>query len=141
MGLAAALVLVAGFVGGFFVGASGDDSKVAGGPGGFPAVRGDFPQGAEGPGGGQIPGGGADFTAGTIESVDGNTLTITTADGSTVEVDADDATVTLREDGSVSDLKEGDSVVVSGQNEGDGKMTADSVDEGGGPLRGPQGDG
>jgi Domain of unknown function (DUF5666) len=139
MGLVAAVVLVAGFVGGFFVGGS-DDSKEAGGPGGIPAVGGDFPLGGQAPGGGRAPVGGGDFTAGTITSVDGDTLTITTADGSTVEVDASDATVTLTEDGSVSDLKAGDSVVVSGENDGTGRITADSVDEGGRFLRGAQSD-
>lgn len=72
-------------------------------------------------------------TVGTIESIDGTTMTITTRDGSTVVVEVPaTAAVTSQADVALSDLPLGASVVIRGDADPDGNVTADSVAEGGG---------
>ncbi len=135
LGLGAAIMLVVGFLGGWIVTGRGDDAAAASGGTGRPGASGyGMPGGA--PGGQGAAGGG---TAGTVTSVHGDTLTLETADGSTVTVTAgDDTTVTVTQDGTLSDLAEGDSVVVSGETDGD-QVTADSITEGGFGGRGMPG--
>lgn len=73
-----------------------------------------FPGGSGGPGGG--PGGG---TAGTINSINGDTLILTTPNGSMVKVVASSSTtITTASPGSVSDIHPGDHVVVMGTTSG-----------------------
>ncbi|MEZ5143731.1 MAG: DUF5666 domain-containing protein [Acidimicrobiales bacterium] len=78
-------------------------------PGGVPGQGGPgavgFPGGVPGQGGG---------VGGTIASIDGTTLTLTTRSGSTTKVDASGATVTRSTEGSVGDVRVGDNVTVLG---------------------------
>jgi myosin-like protein len=121
-------VLVAvGFVGGLLLGrATAPDAS---------ALPAGFPDGANLPGGatgadGAFPSGG--FTAGTIRSVDGDTLTIETVDGQTVEVRTSGGTdVQVTSKGSVDELAEGDTVVVQGKEQNDGSLDATNITEGG----------
>jgi len=98
----------------------------------------------DGNGGPQLSGGPANLTAGTIESIDGDTITVKLADGTTVEVTADaDTDVTQTSEATVGDLAEGDEVTVTGEVDSDGNVEADSISEGGAfSFRGgPNGDG
>lgn len=105
---------------------SGGSDLNGSGPGG--SGPGGFGPGGFGPGG---PHGG---TAGTIDSIDGTTITLTTPAGRNVTVTAPDTVdVTLRSEGSVADLKPGETVIVSGQTGADGSITADRIDVGGEP--------
>ena len=123
----AAIALVAiGFIGGLFVGKSmGDNSSQLAFPGGV---------GQNGPGstignGGAFPGGNA--TAGTIKRIDGDTITIETPNGDTVTVNVgSDTSIQVTNDGSLSDLGTGDTVVVAGT-QNDGSIDANSITEGG----------
>ena len=85
--------------------------------------------GTEGGFGGAAAGGG--FTAGTIESVDGDTITLKLTDGSTVKVTSSDSTtVTKSDSASVSDLKKGETITVVGTKDSSGNVTATTVTEG-----------
>jgi ferric-dicitrate binding protein FerR (iron transport regulator) len=85
--------------------------------------------GGTGGGGGGAAGGG--FTAGTIESIDGSTITLKLADGSTVKVTSSSATtVTKAATATVSALKAGESITVVGTKDASGNVTATSVSEG-----------
>lgn len=89
------------------------------------------PVGGRGQGGafaapaGDLPGG---MTFGEIESIDGNTLTLTTQAGGTVTVQVTDTTL-IEKNASVdvADLAVGESVIVSGSDNDDGSITARSV--------------
>lgn len=146
LGLAGALLLVGGFVGGYVT----KDATAGGdGPGGS-VVRAGGPGG--GFGGGQQgggPGGGAggrpvNLTIGTITKVDGTTVTIKTTDGKTVKATiGDDTNVNVTKTGSVKDLAKGDEIVVNGQRDGD-TIEAEFVSKGrafgpGGQRRAGQG--
>lgn len=143
-GLAAAVLLVGGFFGGYAVKGATTDSTAAGrpamaagqgGPGG-----GGFPGGAGGTGG---QGSGGTATFGTVKSIDGTTITLTTQNGETVQVDASGATIEVTSDGSVSDLSTGDTLVVQGTTGSGGEVTASRISEGAGagPAGGPGGAG
>jgi hypothetical protein len=70
------------------------------------------------------------MTRGEIESIDGDTITLTLDDGSTVTVSTDsETTVTRTEEAEVSDLEEGDTVIVRGTTDGD-SVAAESISEG-----------
>jgi hypothetical protein len=127
--LAAIALVAVGFIGGLFVGKSmGDDPQLAL-PGGFAQNGPGFATGANGNGGG-FPGGG-DVTIGTIRSIDGNTITLETANGDTITVNVgSDTAIQITQDGSVSDLGTGDTVVIAGTQE-DGSIDANSITEGG----------
>lgn len=127
--LLAAIVLVAvGAIGGLFIGKSiGSDSQQATFPGAFGQNGPAGPSGANGNSGG-FPGGNA--TIGTIKSIDGDTIIIETANGDEVTVKVgSDTSIRVTEDGSVSDLGTGDTVVVAGSRT-DGAIDADSIAEG-----------
>jgi hypothetical protein len=84
---------------------------------------------------GQRPDGAAnglgDLTMGTIASIDGNTMTVTLADGTTTTITTTtDTTVTTTADGTVSDLATGDTVTVAGSAGSDGTVAATSISEG-----------
>jgi preprotein translocase subunit YajC len=138
--LALVAALVVGGVAGVFIGQS--TAQASPQRTGF-GQNGGFPRG-EGFGGGQrlggqggAPGGSGGFTAGTIESVDGGTLTLKLADGSTVKVTTSDSTrVSETTESSVSKLKKGDTVTVIGQKDSSGDVTADSISEGQGGFGG-----
>ena len=86
-------------------------------------------------GGPQISGGpnGADFTAGTIESIDGTTLTVKLEDGTTVTVTTDDDTsVSKTSEVDVGELEAGEEITVIGEKDDDGTVAADSISQGDG---------
>jgi hypothetical protein len=125
LGLAAAVLLIGGFVGGYLTSdatSGGGDRPDAtftrmGGPGGAK------------PGGG--PGGGpVNLTIGTITKVDGDTVTIKTTSGSTVKATiGSDTNVNITKTGSIKDLAKGDEIVVNGQRDGD-TIAAEFVSKG-----------
>jgi hypothetical protein len=123
--LAAVVLAAVGFIGGLFVGKNaGDDQQQLSLPGGGQNRPG-FVSGA---------GPGAGFALGTIKSIDGDTITLETANGDTVTVHVgSDTKVQVTTDGSVSDLGTGDTVAVSGAQNG-GSIDADSITEGGAVL-------
>ena len=82
-------------------------------------ARQQFGQGGQGAGG---------TTVGTVSKVDGNVVTLTTAQGTTVNVQlSPDTTIEKTVTGSAADLKDGVSVTVSGQRGADGAVTASSI--------------
>lgn len=112
------VVVAVGFVGGLLLGRATAPENAANLPGNFP-------------GGGNLPGGDG-FTAGTIQSVDGDTIYVETADGETVEVrTSGDTDVQVTSEGSVDDLAEGETVIVQGDQQEDGSLDATSIAEGG----------
>jgi hypothetical protein len=120
LALAALILAGGGFLGGYLVGGrSGDELS---GTGGFSQRM----DGAGGPGGG-MP---ANLTIGTIESISGDTFTVKTESGDTVKVQVvDDTTIRINKEGSISDLTNGDNVVVNGQRDGD-TIEAENVGSG-----------
>ncbi len=98
-----------------------------------PAIASD-PAGAIG---GRPAGRPGDLTIGTVESVDGSTLTITTPDGETITVEVPEGTsVTTSVEVPLADLPVGGNVIVRGTVDDDGTLTADSVTEGAGGFPG-----
>ncbi|RSN05055.1 hypothetical protein DMB42_30215 [Nonomuraea sp. WAC 01424] len=129
LGLAAGVVLVAGVLIGIQAGKLFGTSSAA--PAAEPLQRtnGQLPGGS-----GQRMGGG---TVGTVEKVDGDKVYVKTMDGSTVTVTtSDQTTVQISKPGKVADLAAGTTVVVRGQQSGDGSVTATAITQGtqgGGP--------
>ena len=77
------------------------------------------------------PGSLGGLTAGTIQSIDGDTITVKLRDGSTVTVKTTVSTkVTKTEKSSVPDLKAGETVTVRGAKDGSGSVSATSISEG-----------
>lgn len=118
------LVLVAalaiGIFGGVMIGHSTATAATSGAP------TGNFTGGPGGAGGA-----GSGFTAGTIVSVDGSTITLKTTDGSTVKVTTkSDTSVTTTSTSKVTDLAAGDTISVVGTTGSDGSVTATRVTEG-----------
>lgn len=136
LALAAAVVLVAGVL----IGIQGQ--KALGSTASGPQAQ--QPQARQQQGYGQMPGqgqafgnrqGGArgDMTMGTIEKIDGATITVKTMDGTSVVVSTTDATkVTVSAEGKVADLKTGGQIVVQGAKGADGSVAATTVTQGGG---------
>jgi hypothetical protein len=147
LGLAAAVVLVAGVVIGIqadkLLGSS-ETPAAAGGlrsgaqlPGGYGQQRGygqQQPGTAQQPGNGQNGGFGQRMgggTVGTVEKVEGDKIYVKTMDGATVTVTtSDQTTVQISKQGKVADLKTGTSVVVRGQAGADGSVTAQTITQG-----------
>lgn len=126
LGLAAALLLVGGFVGGYLTkdATSGGDDRAGGN---FTRMAG--PGGQGGPGGGQ-GGRPMNLTIGTITKVDGSTVTIKTTSGTTVKATiGSDTNVNITKTGSIKDLAKGDEIVVNGQRDGD-TIAAEFVSKG-----------
>ncbi|MEU0566124.1 hypothetical protein ABZ297_12110 [Nonomuraea sp. NPDC005983] len=91
------------------------------------------PPGYGGPGGqpgfGQRQGGG---TVGTVEKVEDGKVYLKTMDGATVTVTTTgQTTVQVAKPGKVSDLRSGSTVVVRGEQAGDGTVSATSITQGG----------
>lgn len=85
--------------------------------------------GAQAGGGGTGLGGAR--TSGIITKVDGTTITLKLADGSTVAVTtAASTTVTTSSDAKLSDLAAGQTIAVQGAKDASGNVTATSVSEG-----------
>lgn len=102
---------------------NGQQVPFNGTPGGAQGFRGQGQNGGPGGFGEQ-----AGMTFGTIESVDGNVVTITTRDGAKKTVNVTDTTLIEKNASvSVSDLATGDTVIVSGSDNTDGSITARSV--------------
>ena len=77
------------------------------------------------------PGASGDLTAGTIQSIDGDTIIVKLPDGSTATVKTTDSTnVTKAAASSVSDLKAGETLMVRGPKDGSGDVSATSISEG-----------
>ena len=76
-----------------------------------------------------FPNGGAGRgTLGTLKSVNGNTLTLTTMQGSDVTVDVNDSTSIQKTiAGTISDLQQGESVTVMGTQDASGNITANVI--------------
>jgi ABC-type Fe3+-hydroxamate transport system substrate-binding protein len=92
-----------------------------------PAAQG-FGLGGFGPGGFHGHGRGGRGAAGTIDSVNGSTITLTTRNGRKVTVTAaPDVVVTVRSQGTVADLKAGQTIVVAGRVGNDGTITASRI--------------
>ena len=84
-----------------------------------------------GTGAGAAGGARGGFTAGTIESIDGDTITLKLTDGSTVKVSTSDTTtVTKSSTAKVSDLATGETITVTGQADSSGDVTATRIAEG-----------
>lgn len=145
--LAAAIALAvlaagAAFYGGLKLGqrkAIQGTGLVAGGEGwtSLPAGEGQFPggepgsfqrPGARGTPGAGMPGGGRGLmSVETITAIDGDTITVSTADG-TVKVIATDTTYVQKYMAvTVAELEVGDTVAVSGSENDDGSITARSI--------------
>ncbi len=87
-----------------------------------PPEDGDVPSGA-------MPGGRG--VRGTVESVDGSTITLTTEDDETVTVTtSDDTEVSVTVELELSDLAEGDTVSVQGETGDDGSVAASVIRRG-----------
>ncbi|GAA0663702.1 hypothetical protein GCM10010193_13930 [Kitasatospora atroaurantiaca] len=84
-----------------------------------------------GAGTGQNGQGGAGFTRGTVKAVDGSTVYLTDANGNTVKVTTADTTkVQLNKEGKVSDLQPGQTVTVVGTPDSSGGYAATQLTEG-----------
>ncbi len=109
-----------GFGGGALGGAGGNGQQGGGGQGG--ALQG---------GQNRTPGDFENLTTGTIQSIDGTTITLKLPDGSTVKVSTSaTTTVTKTSKATVGDLKSGERIVVRGAKGSDGSVAATSVTEG-----------
>jgi hypothetical protein len=84
--------------------------------------------GQRGQGGGGGAAGGAGATIGTVQSVDGNKVTLATQNGQTVTVTLDDKTTISKTDtGATSDIANGQTLVIRGTTNADGTTSAQSV--------------
>ena len=131
--LALVAALIVGGVAGVVIGQSTASNTASS------VTRGGFSAGGAGGAGGGFggAGGGAGaaarggFTAGTITAINGSTLTVKLADGSTVQVDTSSSTaVTKTSKASVSDLASGDTVTVVGAKDASGAVTATRISDG-----------
>jgi hypothetical protein len=121
--------------GGFGGGALGGAGQPGGGQGG--GALGGINNGGTGAGGtgqggqNRTPGDFENLTTGTIQSIDGTTITLKLPDGSTVKVSTSaTTTVTKTSKATVGDLKSGERIVVRGAKGSDGSVAATSVTEG-----------
>ncbi|MFH8379925.1 hypothetical protein ACH4E7_03125 [Kitasatospora sp. NPDC018058] len=89
-------------------------------------------QGGQGQGGqGQGQGGQPGFARGTVKAVDGSTVYLTDANGNTIKVTTADSTkVQLNKEGKVADLQPGQSVTVVGTPDANGGYNASQLVEG-----------
>ncbi|NUP22024.1 MAG: hypothetical protein HOZ81_39370 [Streptomyces sp.] len=144
LGLAAAVLLVAGVLIGIQAGKAFGSSSGTPAAAQQPRTNGQFPGGYGRQNGyGQQPGNGGfgqrmgGGTAGTVEKVDGDKVYVKTMDGSTVTVTtSDQTTVQISKPGKVADLAAGTTVVVRGRQGEDGTVTATTITQGslgGGP--------
>ncbi len=100
-----------------------DQTKEGGRPGG-----GGFTGGGGGrPGGGGFGGGGTPLATGTIESIDGNELTVSGRGGSTTITLPDDFEISKTVEGSLDDLTPGTLVLVTGERDDADVVTSASV--------------
>jgi len=104
------------------------EGQLPGGPSGsFQGRGGQFP-GAQGtPGAGVVVGGRGVSSVETIQAIDGNTLTLSTAEGTVKVITTDTTFIQKFVAVTVADLEVGESVIVSGTENDDGSMTARSI--------------
>ncbi|HEU5469831.1 MAG TPA: hypothetical protein VFV67_04205 [Actinophytocola sp.] len=126
IGLAVAVVVVAAFFGGIATHAAiADDNQPVAGPGG-----GRFFNGPGGGGGQGGPQGANRGTIGTVEKVEGTDVYVKRPDGSTVKVTTSDSTeVRVNKEGALSDLAQGQTVVVQGEAGQDGTVKAETISQ------------
>jgi hypothetical protein len=139
-GLLAVVLVAGGFIGGVQVQKhQGNGTNGGGARNGLPAA---FAARLAAGGGGQAPGaaggtgtstarsggGSGGATAGTVANIKGSTLSVTSADGTTVKVKTNDnSKVTRNTAGSVANVHPGDTVVIQGNTASSGTMTASSI--------------
>ena len=117
--------------GGFGGGALGGAGRPGGGAGGNGQQGGTGQGGALQGGQNRTPGDFENLTTGTIQSIDGTTITLKLPDGSTVKVSTSATTkVTKTSKATVGELKSGERIVVRGAKGSDGSVAATSVTEG-----------
>jgi hypothetical protein len=132
IGLGVAVLVVAAFFGGIWVhsATASSNTPAAAGPNGRPGggYRGGPGTGQNGaPGTGQN-GGFRGGTVGTIDHVDGTTVYVKTQNGTVVKVSTSDQTkVDVTQPGKVTDLKQGENVIVQGQRAADDSVTAQNI--------------
>ena len=103
------------------------EGQFPGGPAGNFQGRGDQFPGAQGtPGAGMVVGG-RGFSADTIQAIDGNTIILSTADGTVKVITSDTTYIQKYMAATVADLEVGESVIVSGTENDDGSITARSI--------------
>ncbi len=127
IGVLAALVVVAG-VGGYFLGSNAGRASANAARSRFLAER----MGGQGGNGGSgrlatgmFPGGGG--TMGTVKSIEGNTIIVTTRDGEVKVQVRDNTAVRKMADGTLQDVQPGLRITVAGQADTAGVVTADSI--------------
>jgi hypothetical protein len=104
-------------------GSTGSAASRSASTGGFPGAAGGFPGGALA---------GANASIGTIASVDGKTIYVTTTSGNTVKVTLSSATkISKSLTVAKNSLRPGDSVVIRGLNGSSGKISATSISDSG----------
>ena len=131
--IAGGIVLLLGLcAGSFYGGITYQRSQVQQIQNEFMQARG-FPQGTPGAGGVQpgqgggqprtfIAGGGG--VSGQVKTVEGNTLTLSTAEDVTTVIVSDDTQITLSVSGSLADLQTGQRVMVTGERDASGQVNA-----------------
>jgi hypothetical protein len=139
LGLIGAVLLVASFFGGIATHAAlaKPATQNPAASGNRPFGNGQFPGGngtgrnGTGNGTGANGNGGFRGTAGTIDHVDGTDVYVKTQDGRTVKVTTTDSTqVRITQQGKVTDLKQGQTVIVQGTTGTDGSVSAQAITEG-----------
>jgi hypothetical protein len=128
--LAAAVLLCAGFLGGVLV-----EKNSVGSAGGRGSGAGAAFAGRAGRTGGLSASGSGSGGAisGTVTVVSGDTLYVTAADGSVYTVKTTGSTtVSIAQSGTVSQLKPGQTVTISGSSDTGGNLTATSITQGAG---------
>ena len=136
-----AVVAMLGIFGGAQLKSSNASATVAA-TGGTTRNRGQFSGGQFSGGPGAAGGGRGGATAGTVQSVNGNTITVTDAQGQTKTITLESGTtITKSTTGSASDITTGETIVVRGTANSDGSTTAQSVSIGNGGFGGPGGGG
>ena len=91
-----------------------------------------FPGGRLGDGAGGVGGGGAGFDgrgglSGTIDGIEGNTVSVNTSQGPVLATIGDDTTIQMFVQGTLADLREGLTVTVIGPQGEDGTVEARSI--------------
>jgi hypothetical protein len=128
-----AVIVLAGAVGGAIFGgvaigknqSSSGTAQLPGGMGQFPGDMGQFPSGMNSSAGGFGMGGG---TMGTVSGISGDVITVTTSNGSAVQVYTNSSTV-IQEMATVglSDITTGENITVVGQRSQSGSVNATSI--------------
>jgi hypothetical protein len=131
--LAGLVVLAIAFGGGAwthaaFGSSSSTPTRPSGGTQGTQGTQGGQQGGTGQQQGGGFRGAGGRGTTGTVDHVDGTTVYVKTAQGTDVKVSTSDSTtVGVTQQGKLSDLKPGSTVVVQGQAGDDGTVAAQAI--------------